>query len=126
MASTILIIGATGVFMGMSSTTRSEQRMTDLTVASQVMESAAETLMSIPPQHPWLAAGTHNSGDAPLHFDHLGVPVAQADGKYTVSWSVVQNQSPNQTMNGIHEIEILVQWPVAGETQSVKWKVHRR
>ena len=126
MASTILIVGATGVFMGMSSTTKSEQRMNDLTVASQVLESAAETLLSLPPQHTWLAPGIHDSGDAPLHFNHFGVPVAENDAKFAVIWSVLQNQSPQQTMNGIHQIEIRVTWQAAGEEQSTAWRVHRR
>lgn len=125
-ASTILIVGATGIFMGMTASTQSEQRMQHLTIAGQVMESVLETLLVLPPQHPWLQPGLHDTGDAPLHFDASGVPVIEGEARYHATWEVIQNRTAKETLNGIHEIEVTVTWEMGGQVASTSWRVHRR
>jgi prepilin-type N-terminal cleavage/methylation domain-containing protein len=125
-ASTILIVGATGIFMGMTSSTQSEQRMHHLAVASQVLESVLENLLSLPPQHPWLAPGLHNSGDAPLYFDASGVPTVADGAVYHVIWEVSSNQTAKAVLNGIHRVDVQARWESGGHTQSTSLQVHRR
>lgn len=89
-------------------------------------ESATETLLSLPPQHPWLEAGSHAGPGSSLYFDAQGAPSAPSAARFVVTWRVSANRTGGANLQGLRRIDVDVAWQHDGETRHTEWRLHRR